>query len=123
MNTDFTAVYLFQIVVLSVCIYMAWHARAALNGLGRGLILLFMLLIFRRMDDILGYLDTIGNVILSSSVVVVVAYDIYQIYKAREVYALYLRNRRERISQLERIRQHDELNQARRKWDDDATES
>lgn len=103
MNTDFAVIYLAQIAVLLWCIYMTWHARAALNGLGRGLILLFVLLIFRRVDDILGYLDTLGHLILSSAVVVVVAYDIHQIYKAREVYALYLRNRQERIEMLEKM--------------------
>jgi len=97
-------IYLFQIALLCACVYMTWHARAALNGLGRGLILLFLLLIVRRVDDMLGYLDTIGVLVLSSAVVAVVAFDIYQIYKARDVYALYLQNRKKRIAELENKR-------------------
>ena len=105
MNIDLvTIIYIAQIILLCACIYMTWHARVALNGLGRGLILLFMLLIARRVDDVLGYLDTIGVLILSSAVVAVVTYDIYHIWRAREVYALYLHNRQKRIAELEQQR-------------------
>jgi len=100
-------IYLIQIALLFACVLMTWRVRRALNGLGRGLILLLLLLIVRRVDDMLGYLDSLGALILSSTVVAVVTYDIYQIYKARDVYALYLRNRQERISKLEELRDWD----------------
>lgn len=102
-----TIIYLLQIGLLCACIYMTWHGRVALNGLGRGLILLFLLLIARRVDDLLGYLDSVGVLVLSSTVVVVVTYDIFQIYRARDVYALYLHNRKERIQTLESMRDWD----------------
>ena len=97
-------IYAIQIAFLLACIYMTWRARRALNSLGRGLVLLFVLLIARRVNDMLGYLDTIGVLLLSSAVVIVVTYDIYQIYKVRDMYAFYLRNRQERIEKLESMR-------------------
>lgn len=97
-------VYSAQIVALLVCVYMTFRARHALNGLGRGLTLLFFLLIARRVDDVLGYLDDTGIMILSSAVVIVVTYDIFQIYKARNVYAAHLHNRQERIKDLESMK-------------------
>lgn len=102
------AIYILQIVLLCACLYMTWNARAALNGLGRGLMLLFVLLIVRRIDDAFHILSEIETLILSSAVVIVVTYDIYHIYKAREVYALYLRNRQERIEKLEAMYHHEQ---------------
>jgi hypothetical protein len=103
-----TVIYISQIVLLAACVYMTWSARHALNGLGRGLILLFLLLIARRFNDMLGYLDSIGVLVLSSAVVCVVAYDIFQIWRARDVYALYLQQRRKRIEALESMREKSE---------------
>lgn len=111
--TAYQIVYLLQIIVLVGCIYMTWKARKALNGLGRGLILLFILLIARRVDDVWQIYNEVQTALLSSLVVGVVAYDIWQIYKARDVYAAYLRNRQERIDQLEATRMD---SQGRDKW-------
>jgi uncharacterized membrane protein len=94
-------IYSIQIALLITCLYMIWRARRALNGLGRGLSLLIALLVVRRFDDIFGVLDGTGVLILSSAVVAAVTYDIYKIYKTREVYETYLRNRRARITELE----------------------
>lgn len=105
--TVYQIVYLLQIIVLVGCIYMTWKARKALNGLGRGLILLFILLIARRVDDVWQVYNEAQTVILSSLVVGVITYDILQIYKARQVYAAYLRNRNRRIEQLEAMRKDD----------------
>lgn len=96
-------IFLVQLVVLCGCLYMLWRARQALNGLGRSMILLIVLLIVRRLDDALQVLDGMGVLILSSAVVLVVAYDVFQIYRAREVYALYLQNRKRRIAELEKM--------------------
>ena len=57
-------IYLIQIVFLLLCIGMTWRARRALNGMSRGLILLCVLLIVRRLDDMLGYLDSVGTLVL-----------------------------------------------------------
>ncbi len=97
-------VYFVQIAVLVVCIFMVFRIRKMLNGLARGLILLFVLLIARRVDDIWGVYTNAQTAILSSAVVAVVAYDIWQIYRARKVYALYFRNRQKRITELESLR-------------------
>ncbi len=99
-----TVIYLAQIAILCACIYMTWKARLALNGLGRGLILLFLLLVVRRIDDAFQILNDVGTLVLSSTVVALVAYDIFQIYRARHVYEIYWRTRKARIEELERQR-------------------
>jgi hypothetical protein len=83
---------------------MAWHARIALNGLGRGLILLFVLLIAQRLDFAFDIYDDNASVIVSSAVVVAVTYDIAKIYKSRDMYIFYLKNRKERIKELESLK-------------------
>ncbi len=97
-------VFIAQIIILCWCSYMVWRARQALNGLGRGMLLLFVLLIIRRLDDAFHVLDNTGVLLLSSAVVLIVAYDVHRIYKERETYVLYLQNRRKRIADLEMLR-------------------
>lgn len=103
-----TLIYSAQIVILLVCVYMAWRARAALNGLGRGLMLLMLLLIMRRVDDAFHVLSDVETVILSSVVVIVVFVDVYRIYQARDAYRVYLANRHKRMAELEAMRNQDE---------------
>jgi hypothetical protein len=104
------AIYAVQIAAMLTCIYMAWMARKAINGLSRGLILLCLLLIVRRIDDVFGILDTPATLILSSAVALVLLFDMYSIYKNREIYALYLENRKKRIDDLEAQREKAERN-------------
>lgn len=106
--TAINLAYAIQIAVLLGCIYMIWQARAALNSLARGLILLCILLIIRRIDDVFNIFDQVATTILSSIVVTILFMDIYKLYKEREVYALYLRNRQKRIDALEEMRSHSE---------------
>lgn len=97
----YQVVYLAQIFALLVCIYMTWRVRFVLNGLARGLIALFVLLIVRRVDDAFGILDTTATLILSSAVVIVVADDLYQIYRMRETLKAALLLRQKRVAELE----------------------
>lgn len=97
------SIYIAQIVALLWCLYMTWRARKAMNGLVRGMMLLFLLLIVRRIDDAFSIFDNTGILILSSLVVIVITFDVYQIYKMRWLYALYLENRRTRIDELEKM--------------------
>lgn len=101
-------VYAVQIVFLCICIYMVHRARFAINGMSRGIILLLALLIVRRFDDALGFMGPIAIAMLSSAVVAVIFLDIYHLYKEREIYALYLLNRKRRIDQLEAMRNESE---------------
>ncbi len=110
-------IYLIQIGVLAACIYMTWRARKALNGLARGLILLLLLLIARRIDDAFRVFTEEQILILSSAVVAVIAIDIYAVYRERAIYAEYLRRRKERIAELEAMRQKSEEH---KRWDDEA---
>ena len=116
MTSDVLLVYSIQIVLLIACIYMVARARRALNGLARGLVLLLLLLIVRRIDDMFLILDNLQTMILSTAVVVVITYDIYQIYSRRDVFEFYLENRKKRIEQLEQLRRAAE---ARKRWDDE----
>lgn len=110
-----TLIYFAQIAALLVCVYMAWRARAALNGLGRGLMLLMILLILRRVDDAFHVLSDVETVILSSVVVIVVLVDVYRIYEARDAFKLYLLNRHQRMIELEELRRKDETHSG--DWD------
>lgn len=103
LNVAEKLIYIAQIIALLWCLYMVWRARKATNGLGRGMMLLFILLIVRRLDDAFGILDDFGVLILSSLVVMVITFDIYQLYKMRGLYTLYLENRQERIAALEKL--------------------
>lgn len=103
-----TLIYSAQIIALLICVYMAWRARAALNGLGRGVILLMLLLIVRRVDDAFHVLSDVETVILSSIVVIVVFIDVYHIYQARDAYRIYLTNRHKRMAELEAMREQSE---------------
>lgn len=98
-------IYIAQIVALLICAYMVFRARHAINGLARGVFLLLLLLIVRRVNDAFGILDETGVLILSSGVVVILMFDIWQVYKDRTIYAEYLRNRQKRIDELERSMQ------------------
>lgn len=109
-------IYLAQIVILLVCIYMTWRVRHEISGLARGLIALFALLIVRRLDDAFGILDATATLILSSAVVIVVADDLYHIYKMRETLKASRILRRQREAELEAIRERSEQ-LARKSWD------
>lgn len=97
------SIYIAQIAALLGCSFMIWRARKAMNGLGRGMLFLCFLLILRRVDDGFSILDETGSLILSSLVVAVITFDVYQIYKMRGLYAFYLKNRTKRIEDLEEI--------------------
>lgn len=114
-------VYLVQIALLLWCLFMVWRSRRALNGMLRGLILLLLLLIVRRLDDVghlfgLNIFDEVQMLILSSAVVVLIVLEIWKLHSQREIFARYLQNRRERIAQLENLRK---AASARHAWDDD----
>jgi hypothetical protein len=95
-------IYVLQIALLLTCLYMIWRVRLILNGLARGFVALILLLILRRSDDALHWMDETEILLLSSAVVLIVAYDIFQLYRNREIYAFYFRNREQRIEDLER---------------------
>lgn len=101
------SIFIGQIVILGYCLYMLWRARQALNGLGRGMMLLIVLLIIRRLGDAFHVLGNTDILLLSSAVVLIVTYDVYRIYKARHIYALYLSNRQQRIAELEELHKHE----------------
>jgi hypothetical protein len=97
-------IYVIEILVLCVDIYMVYRARQALNGLFISMIALLTFLIVRRLDDMGRNADDLGILVLSSVVVIIITFDIFKVYKEREVYALYLRNRQTRIEELEQMR-------------------
>lgn len=109
-------VYVIQIIVLLVCIYMTWRVRFALSGLARGLIALFILLIVRRVDDAFGVLSAAETVILSTAVVIVVADDLYYLYKMRETLQVSHLMRKQREAKLEAARKRSE-ELAGKSWD------
>ena len=115
-TTDVVMVYAAQIAALLACLYMTWRSKRALNGMARGMMLLMLLLIVRRVDDMTGILDNLQTMILSSAVVVLVTYDIYAVYRQRDVFAMYLENRKKRIDEMENQRKASE---ARKKWDEE----
>lgn len=108
--------YVIQILFLLSCIYMAWRSRRALNGLANVMLILYAFLIIRRLDDMARNPEDVGIFILSSIVVLFVTLENLKIYRARDVYALYLRNRQERIESLEEMRAKSERTIG--KWSD-----
>lgn len=113
-------IFIAQIAALVACLFMLWKSRKALNGMGRATMLLCVALIVRRLDDAWHILDSAGILILSSAVVVLVFYDVLQVYKERDLYMRYLENRKARIFALESLRQKserggDDWNQAYKK--------
>lgn len=105
--TAIDLIYAIQIAILLMCVYMIIQARHALNGLSRGLILLCLLLVIRRIDDVFQIFDQMATTVLSSAVVVVFFLDIYKLYQEREIYALYLFNRRKRMAELDEMSKAD----------------
>lgn len=124
-----TTVYLIQIAglllclpLLVACIAMVYQSRAALNGLMRGLIALLSLLIVlivllcvRRFDDAFNVFDNSAALIFSSivvlvsiSIVILVTVDLYYLYRNRELYTIWRVNQRERIEELETMRERSE---------------
>lgn len=122
-------IYIIQIVLLLLtipplvaCLYMVYQSRAALNGLTRGLsallvmlIALMVLLSVRRLDDAFNIFNESATLILSSivalmsiSIVLLVTLDLHYLYRNRELFALYQRNRQKRIQQLEDMRAQNE---------------
>lgn len=105
-----TSIFIVQIAALLACLFMLWKSRRALNGMGRATMLLCVALIIRRLDDAFHILDAIGILLLSSAVVALVFYDVLQVYKQREVFALYWQSRQARIDEYEALRQRSERN-------------
>lgn len=101
------AIYLIQIIFLLADIYMVWQARKAINRLGIGLILLFSLLIVRRLDDMGRNAEELGILVLSSVIVVIVTYEVFSVYQHRELYTQYLENRQKRIETFDAMSQAD----------------
>ena len=101
-------IYAVQIIVLSASIAMVWRSRRAMNGLARGLILLAALLIIRRIDEFVGYLDDTGSLVISSVIVGVLFFDIWKVYHARWLYELWNEQRQQRIADLEEMRARSE---------------
>lgn len=135
--SDYSGIYSAQIVMLLLCIpiaglsiYMVWHARLALNGLARGLILLLSmlivlvaLLIVQRLDDMQDVLTPEMTAILSSAVallmlavIIVVLVDVSYLYRQREFYTTWRAARQAKETQLENMRKASE---ARKRWDDE----
>lgn len=122
-------IYIIQIMLLLLtippliaCLYMVYKSRAALNGLTRGLsallvmlIALMVLLSVRRLDDAFNIFNESATLILSSivalmsiSIVLLVTIDLHYLYRNRELFALYQRNRQARIQSLEDMRAQSE---------------
>ena len=101
-------VYLIQIVVLTGVIVLVWLNRRVMNGLARGLILLAALLIVRRIDEFIGYLDDTGSLVISSVIVGVLFWDVWKIHQARWLYLLWSEQRQKRIADLEAMRAQSE---------------
>jgi hypothetical protein len=99
-----TIPYLVQIVILVAGIYMIWRARRLLNGLARGLILLFVFLIAQRLDFSFDVYNEDISLIVSSLVVIAVAHNVYQFYKMLPIYQQYWTNRQARINEYEQMR-------------------
>lgn len=100
-----TLIFIVQIVALVACIFMLWKSRKALNGMGRATMLLCVALIIRRLDDAWHILSDLEILVLSSVVVGLVFYDALQVYKDRELFALYWQSRQARIDQYEAMRE------------------
>lgn len=87
----------------------AMRSRKALNGLARGLVALALLLIVRRIDDVLGqHLNDVSILVLSSVVVIVFWLDVKRIDDARDLYALWQQARKQREHDLETRRANSE---------------
>jgi hypothetical protein len=97
-------IYSVQIVLLCGAIVMVVINRKAINGLARGLVLLAILLIVRRIDDMAGVLGETGTLVLSSVVVAVFFLDVWKIHRARWLYLLWSEARQKRIAELEKMR-------------------
>lgn len=94
-------IYIAQIVLLCADAFMVLRSRRAFNGLWWELIVLFVSLAIRRLDDMIRNADEIGILILSSIVVTIVSYGVYRVYRDRYVLAFYLKNRQARIAEYE----------------------
>lgn len=103
-------IYIAQIILLCADAFMVWRARKAFNGLWWELIVLFVSLAIRRVDDMIRNADEIGILILSSVVVTIVTHGIYRIYRDRKPLEFYLINRHKREAELEALRQRSERN-------------
>lgn len=110
-----SAIYIAQIILLCADAFMVWRARRAFNGLWWELIVLFLFLAIRRVDDMTTNADRPGILVLSSVVVTIVTYGVFRLYRERKALEFYLQNRKAREEQLEKMRkQHsgDTWNQA-----------
>lgn len=94
-------IYIAQIILLCADAFMVWRARRAFNGLWWELIVLFLFLAIRRVDDMITNADRPGILVLSSVVVVIVSYGVYRVYRERYALAFYLKNRQARIAEYE----------------------
>lgn len=98
-------IYIAQIIMLCADAFMVWRARKAFNSLWWELIVLFVSLAIRRLDDMTRNADEVGILILSSIVVTIVTHGVYRVYRDRDVLAFYLQNRKTREADLETMRQ------------------
>ena len=110
-----------QFVLLIITIGMVTRSRKAMNGLARGLILLGLLLMVRRVDDVghlysLNLLDETVTMVLSLSVTIVFFVDVRTIDKIRDLYAQWHAQRRLKIAMLESKREQSER---MNNWDQD----
>lgn len=103
-----TPIYIAQIIMLCADAFMVWRARKAFSGLWWELIILFVSLAIRRLDDMTRNADEIGILILSSVVVAIVTHGVYCLYRDRKPLEFYLFNRRKREAELEAMRQRSE---------------
>jgi hypothetical protein len=111
-NLDRTAlllVYLPQFFVLLFCAFMivkAWHSFGVL---ARGLLLLVILLALRRIDDVFDVFDSFQTAVLSWAVIVVVAWDIYHVWRRRQWFEFWQQKLKARERELERSKMTNEV--------------
>ncbi len=103
--TGYVLALLIRIAVLIVAIVMIVQARDMFGGMARGLILLALLFIVRAVDDLTGFLDPFGIVVLSSSVAVVFLIDVYNIWRDRKDHAEYVNWRKQHAEELRLVKE------------------
>lgn len=108
--------YAIQIVFLVLCLGMALRMRRVLGGMWRGILALLVLLIVHSVEGIYPILGEAGNFILSSSVVFLITFDLYYVYRQRAFYEAWHRARQRKEQQLEQLRTASEK---RKSWESD----
>lgn len=103
--TDYSVVYLAQMLALAVAIAMIVAARRVFNGFALGFISLGFLLIVRRIDDTTGLIGHSVMAVVSSLVVALYCYEAWRVWKDRHDHDKWLHWREQWAAELELIRE------------------